>query len=189
MLTPKAKYEDILSTLEQVVEFAKLPILTSELQTIARRLVEFHGIELFRILRDLPARRFFPSGAEIEREVRAVLGKPAPKGLTEELIEKNERECVVSGQSPEKARQGAEVARKTLRAAAIPQVDSQKLTQEDVANAVPGSFVYEMREKMNELLLSAVIPQAVAPEYDPLEALKDFGGPGQDPLDALESFD
>lgn len=114
-MTPKEKAADILDVLEQVIGIAKVPMLESEKRAIAGRLVPYHGIELFRLLRGLPGRNYFPTCYQIEQEIRVILGEKPLRGLTDDLIAKNERENVVSGQAPAKAAAGAAMMRNTLR--------------------------------------------------------------------------
>lgn len=114
-MTPKMKQEDILDQLRVVTEIAKVPILESEMRAIASRLVKYHGPDLARLIASLPGDRYFPSAWEIEQRIRKATGKPPLKGLTEELIAENEKNCVLSGQSVAKAKIGAEVMRATLR--------------------------------------------------------------------------
>lgn len=117
MKTPhkQQQFNEIFETLQQVVEFRKQPILESELRQMGARLVEYYSPELFRILRAIPGEHYFPAGFELEQRARKALGKPPLKGLTEDLIAKNEHNLVLSGQSTKNAAAGAAMMRNTLR--------------------------------------------------------------------------
>lgn len=116
----KEKYEEIKQALEVVVEVTNTHTTELEIRTMARRLVDYHGPELFRIIAALPGERYFPTGWDLETRARIALGLK-PKTLTEEMIEANERELVVSGrQSAEQARKGAEFMKRTMQRKPIP---------------------------------------------------------------------
>jgi hypothetical protein len=159
-LIKKESFNEIMEALNAVIEYRKQPILESEVRTMATRLVEYHGVECFRVIHALAEERYFPSAHTLENQVRAALGKPLLKGLTEDKIEKNERELVVSGQAPAKAKAGAEMMRSALRLRGVPVVEDPNLLPHEA-------------------------PVIVA-KLDPLAALEDFGP--MDPLAALEEF-
>lgn len=154
-MTPKEKYLDILDVLTQVMEFSRVPATETERKSIAQRLVQFHGVELFRLIRALPGRTYFPAGFQIEQEIRVILGEKPLRGLTSDLIDKNERELVAGGQSPAKAKIGAEVLRKTLKSKIqLPEKTHEQVDEVSAQMALPA--------------------RAVEFEKSPLDALEDF---------------
>lgn len=130
-MSPQDKRDDLFDQLKVVSQIAKQHILDVELKAMAGRLVEYHGIELARLIASLPERQYFPACTQIEAEIRKILGreeKESPgfghayrKGDKISLadIENNERDIVVGGQDPKKARGAADMMRISKRRAAI----------------------------------------------------------------------
>lgn len=166
-MTPKEKIADIEDVLRQVSGAKNFHMDNQELRAMSMRLLPLHGVDLFRVLWAIPGEAFFPSVWEIEHKVRGGKGLPPGRGLTEEMIARNERELVVSGVSPEAARKGAEFARKTLRHHSAAPVKS------DLCAGIPTGF--------------EGVP--LAPP-DPLAGLEDFGDEEKsfDPLAELAEF-
>lgn len=168
MLSLKEQADDIADVISEVTKAMNVPITDHERTSIARRLAKYHSKELFTVLMALHDKQFFPSGAELEQQVRRALGKEPAKGLSEEQIEKNRRELIASGQDPRKADGGATMAKSTLRLRAV-QAPSDGSTNPPV---------YVVPEKVP-------LPEVFSTEEDPLAALEDFD---DDPLAALEDF-
>jgi len=110
----KEAHKEILDALTVASDIMNVKLLDTELRQMATRLLRFHGRPLFDLITKIPEGRYFPPIYAIENDARRALGLPTV-GLTAELIEKNERECVVGGQDPAKAKAGAELMRSTLR--------------------------------------------------------------------------
>ena len=111
----KERVEDIEDVIIQVSGHMGVPMTDLERKSIARRLANYHGPELFRILLALHEGKFFPSGAELEQRVRKAMGKDPAKGISEEFVERTKAELIAQGQSPDKAEGGARIARASLR--------------------------------------------------------------------------
>lgn len=167
-MTFQERANDILEAIEATTKHIGVPLTEREKRDIARRLAPFHGPEVFRIILGLSEGHFFPSGAELEQRVRKAMGKDPAKGLSEEQIEKNRKELIAAGQSPEKAEAGATVARSTLRLRAA-QAPSDGSTNPPI---------YLVPEKIP-------LPEPFTAEEDPLAGLEDFDN---DPLAALDDF-
>lgn len=115
----KEQADDIADAIQQISAAMGVPLLATEIKDISRRLARYHSKELFSILMALHDKQFFPTGADLEQQVRRALGMEPSKGLSEDLVERNRKEAIASGQSPEKAEVGARVARGTLRLRAV----------------------------------------------------------------------
>lgn len=164
-MTKKEQFADIFDVVRQVADMKKFPLVDSEIRPICQRLLQYHGAELFRVLRAIPGENYFPSVFEIELRTRGAMGLPPGDGpVTVEKVLKWEREAVVSGQSPASARRSAEFMLKTLR---------------------------ERRPRVSDEVEQAAIRAELAPlkvepsTSDALSGLEDFG---EDPLAALEDF-
>jgi hypothetical protein len=123
------KKQEIFSALKVAADVARKPILDVELETMSGWLEPYFGDPLFRLIAELPGRNYFPHAVQIEDEIRMTLGLPkkdrgGPGTVyrkagppSDVLIERHEREAVVSGQKPERAKAGAELMRKSREAA------------------------------------------------------------------------
>lgn len=155
MLTPKEKLNDILDALQAVIDHKKVPILESEVRTIAMRLVQYHtaqgGLDLFRVIHAIAMDTYFPSGVELEHRVRARLGMAPLKGLTEEKIGRFEHENVLAGQSVKNAKAGAEMMRNTLKKAPIP-AEKPKSVEKDALDLLGELDSAEPEVNFDELL-------------------------------------
>ncbi len=172
-MSPRA--EEIREQLQVASETKGVAILGSELHSIAKRLEPFYGDELFRLIASLPERVFFPSGCQIESEIRELLGEKPLKGVFAVKIEDNERELVVSGQDPKKAKAGAEMLKRTLRAHVLPVLPAAPVTQE-IKPEIVQAFV------ASKLVEDGYLKESVLAE------LEEFGEEAPNVLDALEDF-
>lgn len=115
-MSKKEEFAEIFDLLKSVAVHRGQPILDSELREITKRVFEYRqGPDLYRLIMGISTAKYFPSGCDLERQVREAKGLKPLKGLTPDLIDKFEEECVASGQSVKNAKAGAEMARKTLR--------------------------------------------------------------------------
>lgn len=182
MLSFKEQADDIADVIAEVTKAMNVPITDNERISISRRLAKYHSKELFSVLMSLHDKQFFPSGAELEQQVRRALGKEPAKGLSEEQIEKNRKELIASGQDPKKANGGATMAKSTLRLREVVPavVGSVNLNASQIANQkapLPEVFVvFDELANLTKQFIAAT---------DPLADLEDFD---EDPLAGLEDF-
>lgn len=141
-MSKKEEFSEIFQLLKDVAAHRGQPILDSEIREITKRLFEYRqGGELYSAIMAISTAKYFPSGCELERQIREAKGLKPLKGLTPELIDKFEEECIVSGQSVKNARAGAEISRRTLRKdpqsfseMLAPKVEQIKAEINDLAN-------------------------------------------------------
>lgn len=168
-MSKKEEFAEIYDLLKQVAEYRKQPILDSEIREITKRVFEYRkGPELYSAIMAISTAKYFPSGTDIERQVREAKGLKPLKGLTPDLIDKFEEECVVSGQSVKNAKAGAEIARRTLRKEGTT-VNIDFFTGEN-----PGQVVTPLRDSVEV--------------KDPFAELENFDKDTKNVLDALEEF-
>ena len=182
-MSKKEEFAEIFDVLKSVAEHRHQPILESELRDITKRVYEYRkGPELHRLILAISTERYFPSGHELEQQVRAAKGLPPLKGLTADLIDKNEEELIVSGQSVKNAKAGAEMIRKTLRKPAL-----EDKTQDDVDEAsasIALSAIVERQEAVTKELYGFM--EFAAEKAN--QALEDFDEPTTNLMAELDEF-
>ncbi len=115
-LNKQEQFREIFDALKVAAEVMGQALETPEYRAIAYRLMPFYGGTLARMITAIPQTcKEFPTGWQLEYDIRKALGKPGMPGLTPERIDQNEREIVVSGQSPARAKAAADLMKKTLR--------------------------------------------------------------------------
>ncbi len=117
-MSDKEDFSKIFDLIFSVVVFRNQTgiITENEIREMTKRIFEYRdGPELYSVVMAISNERYFPSAHELESRIRVAKGIKPLKGLTEDLIKKNERELVVSGSPPPQAAIGAEIMRKTLR--------------------------------------------------------------------------
>lgn len=177
MSNKQQQFGDIFDALKVAAEVMQDPLQDSEYRAIAKRLLPFCGAALYRMIALVPSvHKKFPTGWDLEQQIRKDLGKPPMSGLTLEQIEENERKNVVSGQPPAIARKGAEMMRKAVLERPKP---------------VGASFVPPLGES-----LGTIIPFKTPTKdfskgitLDPICDLEDFDDGVKNPLASLEDFD
>ncbi len=115
---------EIRQMLAEAAKYLHVPIMDTELDAMTKRLLPYYGPELFAVLLAIGndngyvsngiSGGYMPTGVSIENKVRVALGKAPLKMLTEELIEKRERELVVSGVPVAEAAKGAKFMKQVI---------------------------------------------------------------------------
>lgn len=166
------QFREVRQMLEEAAKYLKVPITGKELDTITTRLMPLYGKELFSTILAIANNDiFFPSGWELENRVRKAMGKPAIKGFTPDLIDKNVEELVRSGVPREVAEKGARFLK------ANPSI-----------NPPPPPVLAISPTPNPDKLRGLTIEAAFFPD-DGLDDLEDFGdAPAEDPLAGLEDF-
>lgn len=177
-MSKKEEFTEIFETLRELVKFRGQSgmITDGELRDITKRVFEYrNGPELHQIIMAISTDKYFPSGFEIEQRVRAAKGLKPLKGLTEDLIEKNETELIVSGQSVKNAKAGAELLRKTLR--------------KDVAGSVQltASDIEKQKESMGTLKPLDGLKEEMVEVFNE-KLLEEFDKQEKELIDAIDSF-
>lgn len=186
-MTLEEKREDIAEVLRQVCEIRKHQMVESEIRAFASRLIDLHGLELFRELRSIPGQHSFPSVFQVEHRVRQAMGLLPAKGLSREKIEKNEREIVVSGGNQTAAQRGAKFLENVFSGGPPPPLPEKR-------GSPKGQLIDELAMDLHFGTTAGLITVEPSGEIkvdmiDPLEMLADFDTPAPNQLADLESFE
>jgi hypothetical protein len=182
------QFQEVRQMLEEAAKYLKVPMTGKELDAMAARLMPFYGKELFStILAIANNDKYMPSGLELENRVRKAMGKPAMKGFTDDLIDKNVEELVRSGVPRDKAEKGARFLKDTLKAK-TPEV------RPEIQAAFAGNLVAQKYPETRPAIEKALATMSEDPLAelggfgDPLAELEDFGDEPENPVAALEDF-